>query len=91
MKQHEETENHLLRLEPSTLTCRPQETCHFTAVFDKEDDSKEGRYSLDERSRGELQEEGTFIAGHTCGLYQIRAYYREQQVSAYVKVMDKHE
>ncbi|MCR0263906.1 hypothetical protein MKC73_08290 [[Clostridium] innocuum] len=91
MKQHEETENHLLRLEPSTLTCRPQETCRFTAVFDKEDDSKEVRYSLDERSSGELQEDGTFIAGHTCGLYQIRAYYREQQVSAYVKVMDKHE
>lgn len=91
MKQNEEKENRLLRLEPSTLTCKPQDICHFTAVFEKEDDSKEVRYSLDERSGGELQEDGTFIAGHTCGLYQIRAYYHDQQVNAYVKVMDGHE
>lgn len=56
------TETRLLRLEPSTIACRPQDVCHFTAVFDREEDIRELRFSLDDASAGELQEDGTFTA-----------------------------
>ena len=85
------TETRLLRLEPSTIACRPQDVCHFTAVFDREEDIRELRFSLDDASAGELQEDGTFTAGQKSGMYQIRAHYHDQQVAAYVKVMEAHE
>ena len=85
------TENRLLRLEPSTIACRPQDVCHFTAVFDREEDIRELRFSLHDASAGELQEDGTFTAGQKSGMYQIRAHYHDQQVAAYVKVMEAHE
>ena len=85
------TENHLLRLEPSTIACRPQDVCHFTAVFDGEEDIRELRFSLDDDDAGELQEDGTFTAGQKSGMYLIRAYYHDQQVAAYVKVLESHE
>ena len=68
------TETRLLRLEPSTIACRPQDVCHFTAVFDREEDIRELRFSLDDASAGELQEDGTFTAGQKSGclLYTSR-------------------
>lgn len=87
----EEKHIRLLRLEPSAITMKPKERSHFTAVFDGMEDVCNVRYVLEDDQAGELKDDGTFIAKDIPGMYQVKAYYHEQQVNAYVKVVLKHE